>query len=276
MMRVESRLRMIFCAVPAFMRVEPAITSSPVSARIGCEQASRIGASGLLEMPMVCAPREAASFRAAMVKGVRAARRDADDHVVGADVVVADPGDAFLDRILGVLDRLHDGAGAAGDQVDHPLVGPVEGRRQLRAVLDADAAGGAGARIDEPSAPAQAPDRLFRGGGDGGEGRPDRGDRRELALIEGGKDVEARPGVEVVVAGTEMFCRHCANFLPDQYRTSWWPQQWPAQTGRAGQLFLGILKVASVGRTTRSPARPLHGEGQGSRCPCAGSDGRGW
>ena len=62
---------MIFCAVPAFMRVEPAITSSPVSARIGWEQASRIGASGLLEMPMVWAPRAAASLRAAMVKGVR-------------------------------------------------------------------------------------------------------------------------------------------------------------------------------------------------------------
>ena len=195
---------------------------------------------------MVCAPREAASFSAAMVKGVRAARRDADDHVVGADVVVADPGDAVLDRILGVLHRLHDGAGAAGDQIDHPLVGPVEGRRQLRAVLDADAAGGAGAHIDEPSAPAQAPDRLFRGRGDGGEGRPDRGDRRELALIEGGKDVEARPGVEIVVAGTEMFCRHCANFLPDQYRTSWWPQQWPAQP-RAGQFFSASLKsLASV------------------------------
>ena len=152
MIRLDSRLRITFWAVPAFMRVEPAITSSPVSVRIGCEQMSRIGAPALFEMPMVWAPRAAASFRAAMVNGVRPLAAAPMTTSFGPMFGALDSGDAFLDRVFGVLDRLHDRAFAAGDQVDQLVVGPVERRRQFRAVLHADAPRGARAHIDEPPA----------------------------------------------------------------------------------------------------------------------------
>ena len=70
MTRVENRLSTIFCAVPAFIRVEPATTSSPVSIRIGCVETARIGAPALFETPIVSAPRVVASTKAATVNGV--------------------------------------------------------------------------------------------------------------------------------------------------------------------------------------------------------------
>ena len=171
MMRVDSRLRITFWAVPAFMRVEPATTSTPVSARIGCEQTARMGASALLEMPMVCAPRGARLLESRDGEGRPAARRHADHHVVGSDLRIADARDPLLDGILGVLDRLQQRPFAAGDQVDELVVRPVEGRGQFGAVLHADPARRAGPHIDEAPAAPKARHRFLGG-------RRDRGKRR--------------------------------------------------------------------------------------------------
>ena len=68
---VENRLSTIFCAVPAFSRVEPAIGSAPVSTRIGCAASASSVVSGLLATATVSAPRAAASCSTAQVNGVR-------------------------------------------------------------------------------------------------------------------------------------------------------------------------------------------------------------
>jgi len=70
MTAVDKRFSTIFCAVPAFIRVDPPIASSPVSTRIGCALAARSGVPALLAMPMVRAPRRLLSTSAAIVKGV--------------------------------------------------------------------------------------------------------------------------------------------------------------------------------------------------------------
>ena len=66
----DSKLRATRCAVPAFMRVEPAIGSGPVSSQIAQSASSRIGVPRLLAIPIVSAPRRFASRRHASVNGV--------------------------------------------------------------------------------------------------------------------------------------------------------------------------------------------------------------
>ena len=57
MTRVESKLSVIRWAVPAFIRVEPAIGSAPVSRKIPWSASLMIGVSRLLAMPTVKVPR---------------------------------------------------------------------------------------------------------------------------------------------------------------------------------------------------------------------------
>ena len=56
MIALEIVLRAIFCAVPAFNRVLPEITSLPVSSVIPISASLATGAPGLLARPMVSAP----------------------------------------------------------------------------------------------------------------------------------------------------------------------------------------------------------------------------
>ena len=67
MMRVDSRLRAIFCAVPAVMRVDPARNSGPVCSRIGCPAACNSGAPGLLASATVIDPAATAAACTAQV-----------------------------------------------------------------------------------------------------------------------------------------------------------------------------------------------------------------
>ena len=67
MARVVIMLQMSFCAVPAFMRVEPATTSGPTSATISMSAARPSGEPGLQVIPTVLAPRPRAYSTAAMV-----------------------------------------------------------------------------------------------------------------------------------------------------------------------------------------------------------------
>jgi hypothetical protein len=147
-------------------------------------------------------------FQSCDGKGSPAARGNADHHVVRSDVVAADSGRAFLDRVFRILYGFHDGALATGDQVNQLVVGPVEGGRQFGAVLNADAAGGARTHIDEASTSAQARDRLFRRSRDGGKRRPDGGYGRELPFVESCQHLKAWPRIDILKTGAEMFCRH--------------------------------------------------------------------
>src|SRR6266508_5444782 len=68
---VEIVLRTSFCAVPAFIRVDPAITSGPTTMRISCSTADPSGESGTQTMPAVTAPAAAARSTAPRTYGVR-------------------------------------------------------------------------------------------------------------------------------------------------------------------------------------------------------------
>ena len=61
---------MTFCAVPAFIRVEPAISSRPVSTNIGNFAVFSSAVPGLFATPIVTAPEEPACCNAATVNGV--------------------------------------------------------------------------------------------------------------------------------------------------------------------------------------------------------------
>ena len=56
MRALDSVLSAIFCAVPAFRRVLPEITSLPVSSRMGICAARSSGVPGLLASAIVSAP----------------------------------------------------------------------------------------------------------------------------------------------------------------------------------------------------------------------------
>lgn len=68
---VEIILRTILCAVPAFMRDDPAKTSGPTSVTMAKSAARSRGELRLQVRAMVLAPRRRAYSRAAIVKGVR-------------------------------------------------------------------------------------------------------------------------------------------------------------------------------------------------------------
>src|SRR5260221_9346919 len=70
-MTVEIMLRTIFCAVPAFIRVEPVIASGPTVGIIEISATLAIAESGLHVMHAVKQPRALAYLTAPIVYGVR-------------------------------------------------------------------------------------------------------------------------------------------------------------------------------------------------------------
>ena len=97
----DNRLSATRCAVPAFIRVEPAIGSGPVSSQIGQSASCRIGVSRLLAMPIVSAPRCLASRRQASVNGVVPLAATRDHDVRRSDAVLFDQ----LRRLIGTRPR---------------------------------------------------------------------------------------------------------------------------------------------------------------------------
>ncbi len=71
MVAVENEVSTSFCAVPAFIRVEPVTTSGPVSTVIRMSTSSGTGASGFPVTRAVAAPRCRAVRSAASTYGVR-------------------------------------------------------------------------------------------------------------------------------------------------------------------------------------------------------------
>ncbi len=109
------------CAVPAFMRVEPAIGSAPVSSKIGCSASSRIGVPRLLAMPMVSAPRRLASRRQASVNGVVPLAATAISTSSAPMRMALDQRGRVADLVLGAFHRPHQRLLAAGHQQQQPL-----------------------------------------------------------------------------------------------------------------------------------------------------------
>src|SRR5271157_2841321 len=97
---------------------------------------------------------------------------------------------------------------AAGDGEGDPVFRPVEGRRKLSPILDADAARGSSAGIDEAPGFREPQGGGFACADDVRQGLAHRGHRRELAFEHRLDGLETRPGVEILEAGTVLFGAH--------------------------------------------------------------------
>ena len=148
----------------------------------------------------------------------RPAGGDGDQHIVAVDPGVADEVHGVTDLVLGAFDGLHQGFVPAGNEEQQALLRPAEGRHQLGAVLNREAARSAGPGIDQPAALAQPRldrergrfERLARGA--------DRGDRGELPLDHGIQDVGRVPDIDPGIPGAQAlgFHRLCHHILPQQ------------------------------------------------------------
>ena len=143
------------CAVPAFIRVEPAIGSAPVSSQIGCSASSSSGVSRVVGDADGQRARAVGLAQTGERERRRAAGRDRDQRVLVADAVLPQQRRGMLGLVLGAFDGPQQRVVPAGHQEDQPLGRPAEGRHQLGAVLHREPPRGAGAGIDQPPAGAQ-------------------------------------------------------------------------------------------------------------------------
>src|SRR5690349_16715730 len=204
----DNRLSAIRWAVPAFIRVDPALGSGPVSSHIGCSASAKSGVSRLLAIAIVSAPRCLASCRQAKVNGVvplaataintsRASIAWCPTSRIASSISSSAPSDGLQERIA-----------APRDQQQQTLLRPAESRHQFGAVLRREAPGGARAGIGEPAAVAQPRFDCERGfferrtsGAHGGNGG-------ELALDHRFQDVAGTPGLYCAIARTVAFVFH--------------------------------------------------------------------
>ena len=174
MTAVENVLSTSFCAVPAFIRVDPVTTSGPVSTPMNTSTDRAASASGLAQSSTVEAPlAPGRGERPEDVRGASAGRQT--DHQVTGAYTTGRLGRAAPVVVLGVLDGPPHGVRAAREVGAEPVPGRVEGGRQLGRVEHAQPAGGAGAEVVHPVTAAQGRDRQVDGGGDLVEHRGDRG-----------------------------------------------------------------------------------------------------
>ncbi len=156
---VDRQLSAAFCAVPAFIRVEPAISSAPVSSRIGMSDTSPSRLPRVVEQPDRERTRGAGMFQGG--DGERRAAAGGQRHHTSAGPTASS---CSARRAAPVSSSAPSAAcsSARSPPAIHrhrPLIGPRKGRGQFGRVLRGDAARGAGAGIDQPTprAPAAAP-----------------------------------------------------------------------------------------------------------------------
>ena len=160
---VEIVFRTSFCAVPAFIRVEPAITSGPTTATTSWSASrpsseSREHTTRDRQRAGVGGRAGGAERRRACCRSPRArrprppGRRRRGGDVLGASQAV----------VLGRLLRHGVGARAAGDDREDPAVGEAERRAALGGVDEREPAGRAGADVDQPAAALRAARRSRR------------------------------------------------------------------------------------------------------------------
>ena len=180
---VEIVLRISFWAVPAFMRVDPAMTSGPTTAATSWSTESP-------EVAVMCADdadrqgtRGAGRADRSENVGGPAAGGERDDRVVGADVDRRQVGAAGIGVVLGRFLGDGSGIGAAGDDGEDLTGRHAEGRAAFGGVDEREPSRGACADVDEaPSALEPLDDRIDRGGQAGGCAANGCGDGRVLLV----------------------------------------------------------------------------------------------
>ena len=161
-------------------------------------------------MPMVRAPSRLASRRHASVNGVVPLAATAISTSSAPTPWRCTSSVACRDLVLGALHRAHHGLVAAGDQQQQALRRPAEGRHQLGAILDRQAAGGAGTGVDQATAVPQTRFHRQRRSLECRSGRAHRGHGGELPLDHRIQDVRGVPDVDAGISWAWAFRFHRA------------------------------------------------------------------
>ena len=120
-------LSTIFCAVPAFSRVDPPAISGPTTSSIATSSARESAAPALQLMPTVAAPTRRASETAATTYGVRPDAEMPTTQSCSSTAVVL-VGDGARLVVLGALDRGRERVRPARDESPHERRALAEGR----------------------------------------------------------------------------------------------------------------------------------------------------
>ncbi len=193
---VVTMLVIIFCAVAAFMRVEPETTSGPTSATI--DRVRGIGQRS------IWIAGDAGGLRAQSPRigdrrnhiGRAPAGGEADDHIFAAGTAA---GDVALAQLFGVfidLDRRGERLGSAGHDVLHGLRAGGEVGGNLAGIERGEASAGTGADIDEAAALAKGVRHHVDHLGDLRQRLLDRSGDLLIFLVDDAGDLDSRPRIE--------------------------------------------------------------------------------
>jgi hypothetical protein len=142
-------------AVPAFMRVDPAITSGPTRGVIAIRAARESGESGVQLIPMVSAPSSIRGLHRAQHIGRPAAGGNSDQSVFGSETPLGQIAPAVFRIVFRSLGGPRQRRFAAGDDALHQVRRHVERRRTFGGVQNAQPAAGSGADVEQTAAGAQ-------------------------------------------------------------------------------------------------------------------------
>ena len=154
---VEIVLRTSFCAVPAFSRVEPAITSGPTTTATSCSARAAASAVASARDGDAERTRFARRLQRSEHERRRAARADGDDAVLGPE---GEPAQCVRRRSTIVLVRI-----LLGDDGENLTRWRAEGGAALGGVERGECSRRAGAGVDQPAAAAHALDDCVDRGG---------------------------------------------------------------------------------------------------------------
>ncbi len=208
MSRVDRPLSVIFCAVPAFNRVEPAIGSGPVSRKIGWW--------GLLQdrsTPIICNPDGQCTSRSRFTQARQCEGRcptggHRHENIVNINSVLTDELPCIGYVVLSSFHGLQQCVSSSRDQQQKPVVRPSKGGREFGPILHREASRCAGARVNEPTSLSQLRLHGNRGGSDGGESGPYGCYGRKLSFNQGFQDIRRFPTIYAGVAGAGFFGLH--------------------------------------------------------------------
>src|ERR1035438_868414 len=192
---VEIILSTILCAVPAFMREDPARTSAPTSVTMA-KSAAR--SSGELRLH-VSAHDRGDGERSASAAG------DAKNNIALAGLpffnLLESQGSVVFAGLSGGGERL----GSSRHDVLHAARIGVESRWNLGGVESADAAAGPSTHIDQASTPAEAGDHDINGASDLGQSAADCRSDGGVFLVHESHDFEGRHAVKTGGGGKDLF-----------------------------------------------------------------------
>ena len=191
-------------AVPAFMRVDPAITSGPTSGVIAIRARRASGESGVQLIPMVNAPKLVCRFHRAQHIRRAAAGGDSDQRVFAGEPSIGKIAPACFRIVFRSLGGPRQRRFAAGDDALHQLRRDLKRRRTFGGVQNAQPAAGPGPDIEQPPAGAQPLHDPIHGFGNLRNLGRHRAGHLLIFLIDDGEHLAGWQGVNVVGGGIRL------------------------------------------------------------------------